>query len=283
MAKTYDTDIDGYIGSWFSSKRYVKNSLRELGEKEITVRVNSLGGNLDDAIDIAARFECHGKAACELFSFNASAATVLTPGAKKVRVHANASYLIHKPLSRVDACGYMNKDDINAAIERLQAEKDRNSTQTLIVAKMYAKKTGKSVKDILNLMKAEKWLNAKEAKEWGFVDEIFEDVQIKPASVQDPTLLNLFNAAGLPILPLRAAGTPDREHREAGRMQGLLNELREIINPQKNTVTVNRTYISINTLLGVECSEFKNGKSGEKDESRRGMNSPTNCRRKSKP
>jgi ATP-dependent protease ClpP protease subunit len=216
MAKTYDMDIDGYIGSWLYSKRYVKNALKELGEKKISVRVNSAGGIVDDAIDIASRFEAHGNVICELHSWNASAATVLTPGAKKVRAHENACCFIHKVLSRVDEWGYMNGDNIEAVIKRLETPKDSNSAQTLILAKMYAKKSGKPVKDILNLMKAETCLNAKEAKEWGFVDEIFEDSQIKPVNVQDPVLLNLFNAAGLPVPPLRAAGTPDREHREAG-------------------------------------------------------------------
>jgi hypothetical protein len=132
-------------------------------------------------------------------------------------------------------------------------------------------------------MKAETCLNAKEAKGWGFVDEIFEDSQIKPASVQDPALPNLFNAACLPVPPLRAAGTPDREHGEAGRMQGFPNELREIVNPQKNTVTVNRTYISINTLSGVEGIEFKNGKSELSEEQVKTLNDALNAKAGKKP
>ncbi|GHU80134.1 hypothetical protein FACS1894145_5870 [Bacteroidia bacterium] len=130
MAKKYDIDIDGYIGSWFSSKRFIKNSLSDLGDKEIICRINSLGGFLDDTIDIAAQFESHGKVTCELFALNASSATLLTLGAKKVRAHANSSYLIHKVLSWVDEWGYMNEDAIEATIERLKAEKDRSSTQT---------------------------------------------------------------------------------------------------------------------------------------------------------
>jgi ATP-dependent protease ClpP protease subunit len=261
MAKKYDIDIDGYIGSWFSSKRYVKNVLSELGDKAVVCRVNSLGGNLDDAIDIAAQFESHGKITCELFALNASAATVFTLGAQKVRIHTNASYLIHKVLTWVDAWGYMNEDDIDAVIEELKAEKDRNSTQTLIVAKMYAKKSGKPVKDILNLMKAEKWLTAEEAKEWGFVDEIFEDATIKPANVQDPEMLNVFNAAGLPVPPVRKTEIPDKATSEAsGPLQGFLNELREIFNIQKNTATMNKIFLFLNTLLNVEGIEFKNGK-----------------------
>ncbi|MDR2085882.1 MAG: Clp protease ClpP [Dysgonamonadaceae bacterium] len=259
MAKKYDIDIDGYIGSWFSSKRYVKNSLKEAGEKEIIVRVNSRGGIVDDAIDIAAQFEAHGKVTCELFSGNASAATVLTLGAKKVRAHENSAYFIHQAMSWVEAWGYMNEDDIDATIERLNKQKEQNSAITLILAKMYAKKSGKPVKDILDLMKKERWLNAEEAKEWGFVDEIFEDKSIQPINAWSPEMLNEFKAAGLPVPPIRAAAIPDKEN-PAGLFHGFINELREIFNPTKNIVTMNKTFISINTLLNVEGIEFKNGK-----------------------
>lgn len=258
MAQKYDIDIDGYIGSWFSSKRYVKSELAKLGNTEITIRVNSLGGILDDAIDMAAQFAQHGKVTCELFAFNASAATVLTLGARKVCAHVNSSYMIHKVLSWVDAWGYMNEDDIDAAIERLKAEKDRNATQTLIIAKMYAKKSGKPVKDILSLMKSEKWLTAEQAKEWGFVDEIFEDIGLPDNSLSRQQL-NVFHAAGLPIPPDRQE-TKENHKEPAGWMPGFLNELRELFNPQKNNVTMNKTFISINALLNVEGIEFKNGK-----------------------
>jgi ATP-dependent protease ClpP protease subunit len=264
MAKKYDIDIDGYIGSWYSSKRFVKNALSGSKDKKVLCRVNSLGGNLDDAIDIAAQFESHGDVTCELFSLNASAATVFTLGAKKVRAHANSTYLIHKVLSWVDAWGYMNEDDIDAAIERLKAEKDRNSTQTLVIAKMYAKKSGKPVKDILNLMKQEKWLTAEQAKEWGFIDEIFEDSAIKPADVRDPDVTSLLNAAGLPV-PDFYGNNPEEEDNKTGTVQaiiaGLADHLRDIFNPQNKIIPeMNKTFISVNTLLNVEGIEFKNGK-----------------------
>jgi ATP-dependent protease ClpP protease subunit len=262
MAKKYDIDIDGFIGSWYLSKRFVKNALSDKTDKEVLCRVNSLGGNLDDAIDIAAQFEAHGNVTCELFALNASAATLFTLGAKKVRSHINSTYLIHKVLSWVDAWGYMNEDDIDAAIEQLKAEKDRNSTQTLVIAKMYAKKTGKPVKDILNLMKQEKWLTAEQAKEWGFVDEIFEDSTIKPADVQDPDFLNLLNVAGLPVPVAQVAKNPGKEEIEAtGVAQAILAGIKEFFNPQNKIVSdMNKTYVSINTLLNVEGIEFKNGK-----------------------
>lgn len=262
MAKKYDLDIDGYIGSWFSSKRFIKNALSEIGANEILCRVNSLGGNLDDAIDIAAQFETHRNVTCELFSFNASAATVLTTGAKKVRAHSNSTYLIHKVLTWVDAWGYMNEDDIDVAIEELKKQKNNAATLTLTIAKMYAKKTGKPVADILNLMKEEKWLTANEAKEWGFVDEIFEDATVKPANIEDPQITQLLNAAGLPVPPVGNKPKIEKPEDDSKNIVSeLLSGLKNLINPtNKITSEMNKTFVLINTLLNIEGLEFKNGK-----------------------
>lgn len=69
MAKKYDIDIDSYIGDWYSSKRAIKNQISSLGDKEITVRVNSLGGDVNTAIDVSAQFEAHGNIICDLLFF----------------------------------------------------------------------------------------------------------------------------------------------------------------------------------------------------------------------
>jgi ATP-dependent protease ClpP protease subunit len=263
MAKKYDIDIDGYIGSWFSSKRFVKNSLAESGNKEVICRVNSLGGNLDDAIDIAAQFESHGNVTCQLFSLNASAATVLTLGAKKVQIHSNAHYLIHKVLVWVDCFGTVNEDTIDQMIEKLTAQKDTASTFTLTVAKMYTKKTGKPVKDILNLMKQEKWLSAEEAKEWGFVDEIFEDITIKLDNIQDPDVTQLLNAAGLPVPVFKNNKViPEKTPTDnESIITEVITAIKEFFNPQNKIVCeMNKTFVSVNTLLNMEGIEFKNGK-----------------------
>src|SRR5690606_11727181 len=42
------------------------------------------------------------------------------------------------------------------------------------IAGIYASATGKSVKEMLDLMDAETWLNAADAEEWGFADAVEE-------------------------------------------------------------------------------------------------------------
>lgn len=266
MAKKYLIDIDRYVGDWLSSKRFIKNLLKDESGKPVLCRVNSLGGSLDDGIDIAAQFESHGDVICELFSLNASAATVLTTGAKNVRAHINSSYLIHKVLTWVDTWGYMNEDDIDQAIEELKKQKDNAATLTLTIAKMYARKSGKPIADILNLMKQEKWLTAEEAKEWGFVDEVFSDSTVKPANLEDPELTQMLNAAGLPIPTPRAKETPvnevpDEEQKSKSLVDSIVNGIKDIFQPlNKTTTEVKKEFTHVNSALNLEGIEFKNGK-----------------------
>jgi ATP-dependent protease ClpP protease subunit len=246
MANSYVIDIDGFIGEWTSSKYWIKQQLSKNQGKSVAVRVNSLGGLVDDAIDIAAQFEAHGNITVDLFSFNASAATILTLGAAKVRAHSNSLYLIHKALSWVNEWGYMNEDEIAKAIESLKSEQKRNEAITLTIAKMYSKRTGKTLDEIYRLMKEEKWLTAEEAKAAGFVDEIFEDAAIKPVNIHEGKMAALFDAAQLP----RPAAN----------------------NVSLNNISMKRIFTSVNELLQVEGIEFSEGKCTLTEEQMRVIN-----------
>lgn len=173
MAKpTYQIDIDSYIGEYYYSKRFVRNELAKFPNQEVKVRMNSMGGNLDHGLDIAERFGEHGNVTVDLFAMNASAATVATLNAKRVRMSANGLYLIHKVMNWVDVYGQMNADQLEAAITKLQDNKEENDKIDLIIAQMYATKTGKPANEMLQLMKVGGWLTAKEALNYGFIDEI---------------------------------------------------------------------------------------------------------------
>ena len=48
-------------------------------------------------------------------------------------------------------------------------------TASEAIAEAYHRKTGKSIKELAKLMDNETWLNARQAKEEGFIDEIIEN------------------------------------------------------------------------------------------------------------
>lgn len=190
----YQIDIDGYIGEYQYSKQFVKNELSKYPGQLVRVRINSMGGSLDHGLDIAERFGQHGNVEVELFAMNASAATLATLKAKKVSMSSSGFYLIHKVMNWVDVWGNMNADEIAQVIEDLNKNKEENQKMDLVIAQMYSEKTGKSLNEMLNLMKIGGWLNATEAKEWGFIDEI---INVKE-KINLGEMSNKLNAFGLP-------------------------------------------------------------------------------------
>ena len=138
----YEIDIDGAIGAYGYSKQYVRAALEKHKNKPVNVRINSLGGSLNDALDMAARFNEHGQVTVYMFGYCASAATVASLGAAKVVIDENAFYLAHKVMNWVDIWGLLNADEMQATIEELEANKRDNEKMDLVLARMYAKKSG---------------------------------------------------------------------------------------------------------------------------------------------
>ena len=64
-------------------------------------------------------------------------------------------------------------------------------TASEAISNAYQQKTGKSEKELLSLMDDETWLNAKQAKENGFIDEIIGESVIDDDGVKT-TLVNSF-------------------------------------------------------------------------------------------
>lgn len=62
-------------------------------------------------------------------------------------------------------------------------------TASEAIAEAYARKTGKSMAQLAKMMDAETWMNARQAKEAGFIDEIIETIDNRKTAT-------LINAAG---------------------------------------------------------------------------------------
>ena len=79
----YSISIDSHIGPWGYSKNYIRSQMSGLKNKPVNVRVSSLGGSVDDALDIRQQFLDHGNVTCYLYGYVASAATILLPVPRK--------------------------------------------------------------------------------------------------------------------------------------------------------------------------------------------------------
>ena len=234
----FQIDIDGQIGQYGYSKQYVRQILAQYKGQPVNVRVNSLGGSLDDALDIAARFNEHGNVTAYLFGYCASAATVLALGAKKTVIDENAFYLVHKVMNWVDIWDTLNADQIQALIDELEKNKRDNEKMDLVLAKMYAKKSGHTANEIMAVLKEAAWLTADEAKNWGFVDEIGTGLKYAPAAIE-----NKLNAFGLPL-------PKPRENKLSA-----IDKIKNMFN--KNVSAMLTNYLNLNALLKVEGFEDK--------------------------
>jgi len=234
----FQIDIDGQIGQYGYSKQYVRQILAQYKGQPVNVRVNSLGGSLDDALDIAARFNEHGDVTVFMFGYCASAATVLALGAKKTVIDENAFYLVHKVMNWVDIWDTLNADQLQDLIDELEKNKRDNEKMDLVLAKMYAKKSGKTANEIMAVLKEAAWLTADEAKNWGFVDEIGTGLKYAPAAIE-----NKLNAFGLPL-------PKPRENKLSA-----IDKIKNMFN--KNVSAMLTNYLNLNALLKVEGFEDK--------------------------
>ena len=201
---TYNITIDDYIGRWGYSKQYIRNQLSNYKGKPVNVRISSLGGAVDDGLDIRQQFIDHGDVTAYLYGMVASSATILALGAKKVCISKYSMFLIHKVSNWVDAWGNYNADQIEALIEQLKANKLENDKFDLVLANMYANKCKKKIDEILPVLKEGRWLTAQEALDYGFVDEIIEDQENNKVDFLSAN--SKLNVLGLPELPLPEIG-----------------------------------------------------------------------------
>jgi ATP-dependent protease ClpP protease subunit len=226
---TYDIEIDGFIGNGGYSKSFVAQKLNACKKKKVQIRMNSMGGSLDHGLDICSRIANHGDVQVDLFGFNASSATIATLQAKKVCMADNGFYLINKVMNVVDILGNLNADEIAQIIADLTNNMEENNKIDAVIAQMYATKTGKPLNEMLDLMKAGGWLNAKEALDYGFVDELIKATEkTNYKGIEDK-----LNAFGLPTTRVNSS------------------ELFTI----KNKIEMKKQPIKVNAVIGVEKLE----------------------------
>lgn len=258
----YNINIDDYIGRWGYSKQYIRNELAKLKGKPVNVRISSLGGSVEHGLDIRQQFVDHGEVTAYLYGLVASSATIAALGAKKVCISKYCMFLVHKVSNWVDAWGQMNADQIQELIDDLKENKLQNDKFDLVLAQLYANKCGKQIDDILDTLKAGRWLTAQEALNYGFVDEIIEDA--KDDKINLASFSDKLNVLGLPALPQ----IEQKENKEQNWFQRIMEKL-DAFSPATKTENNNhlinlimkKDYQKVNVILNVEGLEFdKDGK-----------------------
>lgn len=139
----------------------------ESGEGDITVWINSPGGNVFAAAEIYTMLRDYkGAVTVKIDAIAASAASVVAMAGSRVLMSPVAMLMLHDP----STIAYGNTKDMERAINTLNEVKES-------IINAYAAKSGLSHSRISNLMSNETWMNAKKAVELGFADEILFDAE----------------------------------------------------------------------------------------------------------
>ena len=208
---TYNIYINGDISRWGCSAGWLRQQLRAYANKPCTMYIRSMGGDVNEALDMYRQLKEHGNVTVYIYGFTASAATIIAMGAKKVVMSKNAVMLIHRCLGQFSFWNYLNSEQLERKIKELANQRNFQDTVDQIAASIYAERGKKDIKFYSGWMKSEKWHTAKECKEAGLVDEILEDNE---KIVVDEATQSLMMAYGLPVdnLSAKTDDAPEEEH-----------------------------------------------------------------------
>ena len=275
--------LTGEIDSWGYARYLMEYELSQVDASEpIILEVDSLGGDVMEAISISNMLKERGNVTAHIVGFCASAATWLCYACDKVVINDDCAYLIHKCSSWIDAWGLMNADELEQLIDKLKSEKKSNEAIDLIIANKYAKHSGGKldIKGALKLMKEERWMLPEEALELGLVDEVSTEHVLAKSNMA--ARLHVMNKIDLPPLPEKFTGKcmPSMEDDDTQRKsiaQQVKDALKEFFGgavarlapvdavkiadetPQKNIV-MNEEFTLINALLGRDSLEESDGR-----------------------
>jgi len=153
-------------GNYIVLDEFLKDLQEISGATNITIRLNSVGGDAYAAIPIHNRLrELKAKKTVIVDGVAMSGGSLIMCAADTVKVNASSLIMIHKCWSRI--WGGFNSDELRKLAESQDAVDKAQ-------ASIYKRKTGMSEEDILSMMADETYMTGTEAVEKGFADELME-------------------------------------------------------------------------------------------------------------
>lgn len=154
---------DPWTGGGFTARR-MSAALRAIGAKDVTVNVNSPGGDMFEGLAIYNLLAEHpGEVTVRVMGLAASAASVLAMAGDRIEMGLGSFLMIHNSWGVVIG----NQNDMRDAAS-LFAQFDG------AMADIYAHRSGQGKEKIEEWMHADTWMSASEAVSLGFASGTFE-------------------------------------------------------------------------------------------------------------
>lgn len=158
---------DPFTGGGITSKR-IAGALRSIGDGDITVEVNSPGGDFFEGVAIYNMLRAHkGKVTVRVLGLAASAASVIAMAGDEVLIGKAGFLMVHN--AWVMAVG--NRHDLTEAATTME-------TFDSAMASVYADRAGVDVKSASAWMDSETWFSGADAVKNGLADGYLPDDQV---------------------------------------------------------------------------------------------------------
>lgn len=152
------------IGWPFNDTSELVRTLAGMDQPRITVRINSPGGDVFDAMAIFNALQTHkSRIITRIEALAASSASFIALAGKEVQAYQNAMLMIHEPWA-YSAGNQYDLREIADILEKISGN----------MVDIYAANTSVGKREVREMMKAETWFTAKESKEKGFIDTILD-------------------------------------------------------------------------------------------------------------
>lgn len=166
-------DVYDYLGYENINPRAIKQALNEANGSDVELEINSPGGYVDAGSEIyTALKEYQGQVTAKITGQACSAASWIALAADRVEMSPTAQMMIH----RASTISIGNSDDLASDLNAL------NSLDKSFVD-LYSQRTGLDAQEVYRLMCNTTWMNAKEAVDKGFADEVMFQDSNQPALV----------------------------------------------------------------------------------------------------
>lgn len=157
----FDVIGDDFFGGGFTAKR-ASAALRSIGNKPVTVQINSPGGDLFEGLAIFNLLRAHpAKVTVEVLGWAASAASIIAMAGDEIVMGLGAFMMVHNAWGIVIG----NRHDFREAADLFEQFDGA-------IADIYEARTDAKRADIEKLMDAETFMGPGEAVKNGFADRV---------------------------------------------------------------------------------------------------------------
>ncbi|TCD04269.1 Clp protease ClpP [Erythrobacteraceae bacterium CFH 75059] len=186
----------------------IRAALRSIGDRPVTVQINSPGGNFFDGLAIYNMLRAHPETVTvHVIGIAASAASIIAMSADDLRIAKAGLMMIHNTQ-------WIAMGDRHTMAETFETMKVFDD----LLAQLYADRTGISASEIGAMMDAETFMSGEDSVKNGFADQLLPGDNVTAArNMQDRPVAYRLEAA------LAKAGMPRAERRS------LLKEITEVM------------------------------------------------------